>query len=156
MTNLLGEFDCKLDDRNRLIVPVGLLKQLPGVEEEGFVINRGFEKHLTLYTKKQWDKIIDDLSSLNQYEQKSRQFLRYFTRGATQLKMDKSFRILLPQQLMDYAGIATQSEIVVSCVKDKIEIWAVDAYEEQMNIEPADFASLAEEVMGNKARRSDD
>jgi MraZ protein len=155
MADLLGEFDCKLDDRNRVIVPVGLLKQLSGVEDEGFVINRGFEKCLTLYTKKQWDEIMEGLSTLNQYEQKTRQFLRYFTRGATQLKMDKSSRILLPQPLMEYAGIANSGEIVLACVKDKVEIWSQAAYDEQMDIEPADFASLAEEVMGNKARRSD-
>jgi len=153
MSNFLGEFDCKLDDRNRFIVPAALLKQLPGVEDEGFVVNRGFEKHLVLYTKKQWEKITDDLSTLNQFEQKSRQFLRYFTRGATPLKIDKAFRILLPPTLMEYAGIKSSTEVVVSCVFDKIEIWAKDAYDEQLNIEPADFASLAEEVMGNKARR---
>ena len=154
MPNFLGEFDCKLDDRNRLIIPANLLKQLPGAEEEGFVINRGFEKHLVLYTKKQWDAIIEDLGNLNQYEKKARQFLRYFTRGATFLKIDKSFRVVLPQVLMNYAHIG--SEVIISCVYDKIEIWSREAYEEQMDIEPDDFSDLAEAVMGNKARRNDD
>jgi len=156
MSNFLGEFDCKLDDRNRLIVPAALLKQIPGVDDDGFVINRGFEKHLVLYTKKQWDKISEDMNALNPYEEKARQFRRYFSRGATPLKVDKSSRILLPQQLMAYAGIANSSEVVISCVLDTIEIWAKDAYDEQLGIEPADFSKLAQEVMGNKARRGDE
>jgi len=155
MSNFLGEFDCKVDDRNRLIVPVALLKQVPGVEDDGFIVNRGFEKHLVLYTKKQWDKITEDMNALNPYEEKARQFRRYFSRGATPLKIDKSSRILLPQQLMDYAGIANASEVVISCVMDTIEIWAKSAYDEQLGIEPADFSKLAQEVMGNKARRGD-
>src|ERR1700744_1421290 len=116
MSNFLGEFDCKLDDRNRLIVPAALLKQIPGVDDDGFIVNRGFEKHLVLYTKKQWDKITEDMNNLNQFEEKDRQFRRYFSRGATPLKIDKSSRILLPQVLMTYAGIANASEVVISCV----------------------------------------
>ena len=156
MSNFLGEFDCKLDDRNRLIVPAALLKQVPGVEDDGFVINRGFEKHLVLYTKKQWDKITEDMNLLNPYEEKARQFRRYFSRGATALKVDKSSRILLPQALMEYAGIPNSTEVVISCVLDTIEIWAKAAYDEQLGIEPADFSKLAQEVMGNKARRGDE
>jgi MraZ protein len=156
MSNFLGEFDCKLDDRNRLIVPAALLKQIPGVDEDGFVVNRGFEKHLVLYTKKQWEKITEDMNTLNPYEEKARVFRRYFSRGATPLKIDKSFRILLPSSLMEYAGIPNSSEVVISCVMDTIEIWAKSAYDEQLSIEPADFSKLAQDVMGNKARRGDE
>ena len=156
MSNFLGEFDCKLDDRNRLIVPAALLKQIPGVEDDGFVVNRGFEKHLVLYTKKQWEKITEDMNTLNPYEEKARIFRRYFSRGATPLKIDKSFRVLLPQSLMEYAGIPNSSEVVISCVMDTIELWAKSAYNDQINMEPADFSKLAQDVMGNKARRGDE
>jgi MraZ protein len=156
MSNFLGEFDCKLDDRNRLIVPAALLKQVPGADEDGFIINRGFEKHLVLYTKKQWDKISEDMNKLNPYEEKARQFRRYFSRGATPLKVDKSSRILLPQALMEYADIPNSSEVVISCVLDTIEIWAKKAYDDQINIAPADFSKLAQDVMGDKARRGDE
>ena len=156
MSNFLGEFDCKLDDRNRLIVPAALLKQIPGIEEDGFVVNRGFEKHLVLYTKKQWEKITAEMNTLNPYEEKVRVFRRYFSRGATPLKIDKSFRILLPQTLMEYAGIPSSSEVVISCVMDTIELWAKSAYNDQISFEPADFSKLAQDVMGNKARRGDE
>jgi len=79
MSHFLGEFDCKLDAKGRMMIPVGLKKQLPGAENEGLVINRGFEKHLVIYTRKEWDKIVDDLSKLNQYEKKTREF--YTIRG---------------------------------------------------------------------------
>jgi MraZ protein len=151
MSHFLGEFDCKLDDRNRLMIPANLMKQLPGADSEGLVINRGFEKHLVIYTKKEWDKIVDDLSQLNQYEKRTREFIRYFTRGATHLSLDKLNRIVLSKVLMDYAGI--QTEVILACQLNKIELWAREAYETQMDSEPENFANLAEEVMGNKARR---
>nr|MBB6138819.1 MraZ protein [Mucilaginibacter sp. X5P1] len=130
------------------------MKQLPGADSEGLVVNRGFEKHLVIYTKKEWDKIVDDLSRLNQYEKRTREFIRYFTRGATHLTLDKLNRVVLSKVLMDYAGI--KAEVILACQLNKIELWARDAYEDQMDSEPENFANLAEEVMGNKARRGDE
>ena len=154
MSNFLGEFDCKLDAKGRMMIPVGLKKQLPEAVNEGLVINRGFEKHLVIYTRKEWNKIVDDLSQLNQYEKKTREFIRYFTRGASELTLDSAGRVLLPKALLEYAGI--NADVVLSCQFNKIEVWAQDAYEAQLDNEPENFANLAEEVMGNAGRRDDE
>ncbi len=153
MPHFLGEFDCKLDAKGRMMIPSSLKKQLPEAEREGLVINRGFEKHLVIYTKKEWDGITGELSKLNSYEKKSRDFIRYFTRGASELSLDSANRILFPKALMEYAGIST--EVVLSCQLNKIEVWARDAYDSQLDNEPENFAKLAEEVMGNTGRRDD-
>ena len=152
MSHLIGEFDCKLDAKGRLMVPSGLKKQLPSADAEGLVINRGFEKHLVIYSKAEWDKVTAELAQLNQYEEKNRKFIRYFTRGATELSLDASGRVLLPKSLLEYAGIG--AEVVLSCQFNKIEVWAKDAYDAQLDDEPENFSSLAEEVMG-KGRRID-
>jgi MraZ protein len=154
MPNFLGEFDCKLDAKGRMMIPVGLKKQLPEAVSEGLVINRGFEKHLVIYTRKEWDKIVDELSQLNQYEKKTREFIRYFTRGASELTLDAAGRVLLPKALLEYAGIT--ADVVLACQFNKIEVWAQDAYDAQMDNEPENFANLAEEVMGNAGRRNDE
>ena len=153
MSHFLGEFDCKLDAKGRMVIPSNLKKQLPEAEAEGLVINRGFEKHLVVYTKKEWNKITDVLSNLNQYEKKNRDFLRYFTRGASELNLDAANRVLLPKALMEYAGI--KSDVVLLCQFNKIEIWSKEAYEVNLDDEPENFANLAEEVMGNAGRRAD-
>jgi len=150
MSHFLGEFDCKLDAKGRMMIPSSLKKQLPDAEREGLVINRGFEKHLVIYTKKEWDKITGELSKLNLYEKKSRDFVRYFTRGATELSLDSANRILFPKALMEYAAISM--EVVLSCQLNKIEVWAKESYDSQMDSEPENFANLAEEVMGNAGR----
>lgn len=153
MSHFLGEFDCKLDNKGRMMIPAGLKKQLPEAEQEGLVINRGFERHLVIYTRKEWNKIVDDLSKLNQYEKRTREFIRYFTRGATELTLDATGRVLLPKALTEYAGIG--SDVVLACQFNKIEVWAQAAYDAQMDDEPENFAKLAEEVMGTAGRRGD-
>ncbi|KQC02405.1 division/cell wall cluster transcriptional repressor MraZ [Pedobacter sp. Hv1] len=154
MIQLLGEFDCKLDAKGRLMVPSSLKKQLPNVEQEGLVVNRGFEKHLVVYPKKVWEGIVAELSKLNQYEKKTREFIRFFTRGATELTLDASGRVLLPKSLLEFAGIS--GDVVLACQFDKIELWAKDAYDSLLDNEPENFANLAEEVMGGKDRRDED
>ena len=156
MSHFLGEFDCKLDAKGRMMIPASLKKQLPEAEKEGLVINRGFEKHLVVYTRKEWDKIIDDHSRLNQYEKRTREFIRYFTRGASELLLDSANRVLLPKALMEYAGIAINTEVVLACQPNKIELWAKDAYDQALDNEPENFAKLAEEVMGSGRRREDE
>ena len=154
MAHFLGEFDCKLDAKGRMMIPAALKKQLPEAEKEGLVINRGFEKHLVIYTRREWDKIVEDLSKLNAYEKKTREFIRYFTRGASELSLDAAGRVLLPKALLEYAGINT--DVVLACQFNKIEVWAQEAYDTQMDNEPENFANLAEEVMGRAGRRMDE
>ena len=148
MSYLIGEFECKLDTKGRMMIPSGLKKQLPEAESEGLVINRGFKKYLVIYTKQEWNKKLDELNKLNQYETKSIEFIRYFTRGATELIPDSTGRVNLPQLLLDYAGI--KNDAVLTCQLNKIEVWDKDAHKAMIGDEPADFASLAEEVMGTK------
>jgi MraZ protein len=150
MSFLIGEFECKLDSKGRMMIPSGLKKQLPEAEKEGLVINRGFKKYLVIYTKKEWDIKLGELSKLNQYDYKNIEFIRYFTRGATELTPDATGRINLPQLLLDYAGI--KNDVVLTCQLGNIEVWEKAAYDEMIKNEPLDFASLAGEVMAGKGR----
>ncbi len=143
---MLGEFECKIDAKGRFMMPSGLRKQLGPEDQERFVINRGFENNLTLYPQSEWLKISREVNALNLYNKKNREFVRYFFRGASEMRLDSTGRLLLPRQLISYAGI--EREIVLFAYGNRIEIWARNAYEEMMANEPDDFSSLAEEVMG--------
>ncbi|POY36712.1 division/cell wall cluster transcriptional repressor MraZ [Solitalea longa] len=148
MTQFIGEYDCKVDPKGRIMLPAGLKKQLPEEASDKFVINRGFEKCLVLYPFNVWQNISAEVNKLNLYNQKNRNFARYFFRGATELTLDTNNRLLLPKSLLDYAGI--NGELVLFPYSDRIEIWSKEAYDNLLNEEPEDFALLAEEVMGGK------
>ncbi|WP_134089858.1 division/cell wall cluster transcriptional repressor MraZ [Olivibacter sp. XZL3] len=153
MAHFLGEFECKLDTKGRMVLPAGLKRQMPEVEREGLVINRGLEAHLVIYPRKEWDRIMEELSKLNTFERKTREFVRKFMRGATELSLDAANRVLVPKPLLEYAGI--EGEVVLASQFNKIEMWSKDAYDAQWDDEGDDFASLAEEVMGNLNKRQD-
>lgn len=146
MIQFLGEYNCKIDDKGRLRMPAPLLKQLEGMVEEGFVLNRGFEKCLVLYPKRAWTNITEEIQKLNIYVKQNRDFVRYFFRGATEMEIDSSQRLLLPKSLADYAAV--DKEVILFAYFDRIEIWSKEQYDGLLDDEPNDFAALAEEVMG--------
>lgn len=154
MSYLTGEFNCKLDAKGRMMIPADLKKQLPEAEKEGLVINRGLENNLVIYTKREWDIKLGELSKLNEYDRKAIQFVRYFMAGATNLQPDGTGRINLPKNLLDYAGIT--GEVVLTCMLNKVEVWDKKAHEKMISEEPENFAALAEEVMANKGKGRDE
>jgi len=145
MTNFIGEYDSKLDDKGRLMLPSGLKKQCSAQFDGKFVVNRGLENCLVLYQKQDWEVVSGKIAKLNQFVLKNRQFIRRFNNGATSLELDSAGRLLIPKKLLEYAGIT--KETILFGYADKIEIWSKEAYEKMMN-EEQDFAALAEEVMG--------
>jgi MraZ protein len=153
MANLFGEFLCKLDSKGRFMLPSGLKKQLSNGDQERFVINRGFEKNLTLYPESEWLKISKEINSLNLYTKKNREFVRYFFRGASEITADSTARVLLPKPLLDYAGL--DREIILFAYGNRIEIWSKELYESTLDVEPDDFSVLAEEVMGRINNNND-
>ena len=152
VTNLIGEFECRLDDKSRVILPSGLKKQISQEAQDRFVINRGFENCLVLYPMNEWKSISEEINRLNLYNRKNRDFARYFYRGATELTLDNASRLLLPKSLLSYAGIVR--DVVLFAFSNRIEVWARDRYEKLMTDEPEDFSILAEDVMG-KQEKSD-
>lgn len=147
MQSLLGEYEATVDTKSRFLLPAGLKKQLP----EGantFVINRGFEKCLTLYPMTSWEPIVKQLSGLNQFDPKVREFRRQFLAGATEVELDTAGRMLLPPTLKEFAELG--KDIILVGALDKIEIWDAPKYKKFFEeVSPDAFARLAAEVMAN-------
>ena len=150
MAALIGEFECKLDEKGRLMLPVGLKKQLPSKEQKRFVINRGLDnKQLNLWPRKEWDKETALFSQkIDRYNPKHREFLRKFNDGVTEVELDGSGRLLLPKPLMLYAGIT--KDAVLFGFSNIIEIWSKQEYSKYMKQGADNFSALAQEVMGKK------
>ncbi|MBE0641194.1 MAG: division/cell wall cluster transcriptional repressor MraZ [Bacteroidales bacterium] len=147
MINFIGEYECRMDAKGRIVLPSGLKKQVPVEADDRFVINRGFEKCLVLYPLNVWNRISEEINRLNPYVKKNREFVRYFYRGATELRLDGTHRLLFPKALMEYAEI--DKDVVLFAHGDRIEVWNKQLYDAQLHVESDDFSSLAEDVMGS-------
>ena len=146
MLGFLGEYEATLDAKGRFLLPVGFKKQLPEDSNARFVINRGFEKCLSLYPITSWEPIYTEISKLNDFDPKVREFRRYFLNGAIILELDTAGRLLIPQNLKDHAGL--EKDIVLVSAVNKIEIWDKSKYQQFFeSFSPETFSALAQEVM---------
>jgi MraZ protein len=144
---LLGEYDCKLDAKGRLMLPSGLKKQLSNVLADGFVINRNLHQPcLVVYPNAEWEKMMARLNKLNRLIKKNDVFVRKVMGGATLVDLDGVGRLLLPKSLTEHAGLASDIKVIGS--SSTIEIWSKSAYETFMS-DDQDMESLAEDVFGS-------
>jgi MraZ protein len=150
MLNLIGTYECKADVKGRVMIPVPLKKQFLPVMAEGFVIKRAvFQPCLELYPMEEWNTLMHKMRELNRFTRKNNDFIRRFTAGVKTVELDATGRLLIPKDLMSFAGI--NKEIVISSAINIVEIWDKDKYEQAINDAATDFADLAEEVMGDSS-----
>lgn len=148
MIRFLGEYEATLDAKGRFLLPTGIKRQIPEEETGSFFINRGFESCLNLYPMKNWEPIFDEIGKKSDFDPKVREFRRFFLNGAI-LELDSAGRLLLPKNLMEYAGL--QKDILLVSANDKIEIWDKSKYHQLFEtFSPEAFSKLAEEVMAPK------
>ena len=129
------------------MMPSGMKKQLASILEEGFVLRRSvFQPCLELYPMSEWQVVMQKVNKLNRFKKKNNDFIRRFNAGARMVDIDGSGRLLIPKDLIGFAGIS--KNIVISPAVNIIEIWDKDKYEQAIDDATVDFADLAEEVMG--------
>ncbi len=129
------------------MMPSGMKKQLATILNDGFVLRRSvFQPCLELYPMSEWQAVMQKVNKLNRFKKKNNDFIRRFNAGARMVDIDGSGRLLIPKDLIGFAGIS--KNIVISPAVNIIEIWDKDKYEQVIDDAAMDFADLAEEVMG--------
>ncbi|HXV98049.1 MAG TPA: division/cell wall cluster transcriptional repressor MraZ, partial [Anaerolineae bacterium] len=101
----------------RLTIPAKFRDEL----ESGVVITRGLDGCLWAYGRSEWEELAEKIAKLPTTNTAARNFSRFMFSSAFDSIPDRQGRILLPQNLRDYAGI--QNETIIIGVKSKLEIW---------------------------------
>jgi len=149
LTTLIGTYECKIDDKGRVMLPNPLKKQLAATLQEGFVVKRAvFQPCLELYPMEEWNLLMNKMNKLNKFNQKNNDFIRRFSAGVRIIELDAQGRLLIPKDLLGHSKIS--KDVVMSSAINIVEIWDKDLYEKSIDETAIDFANLAEEVMGNQ------
>ena len=141
---LMGEYHHTIDEKNRLIIPSKFRNELG----EKFVITRGLEKCLFVYSYSEWESIVSKLKNLPFTKKDSRNFTRFFLSGATECVLDKSGRVSVTSPLVNYAGL-TNSCVIIGA-NDRLEIWDETEWENFFKTNEDNFAEIAENLFGGE------
>ncbi len=113
----LGEFAHTIDDKGRLTIPAKFRDDLAS----GVVITRGLDGCLWAYSRSEWEQLAEKISKLPTTNQAARNFSRFMFANAFDSIPDRQGRVLIPQNLRDYANI--ESDTIIIGVMNRLELW---------------------------------
>lgn len=137
---LMGEFHHTIDEKGRLIIPSKFREELGN----NFIITRGLEECLFIYSMENWNKITSKLNSLPFTKRDARSFTRFFLSGATAAEFDKQGRINITSPLVSYAEL--KKECVIIGVGDRLEIWSSEKWNNFYEENKENLSNIAENI----------
>ena len=136
----MGEYNHNLDEKSRLVIPSSFRHELG----DKFIITKGLENCLYVYSKDEWDKLVSKFESLPFTKKDVRIFMRTFFSGAYTCEIDKSGRIVVSANLAMHAKL--KKECVIIGANDRIEIWDKDEWNNFMNSYQDKISDIAENL----------
>ncbi|GDX61869.1 hypothetical protein LBMAG33_1790 [Candidatus Levyibacteriota bacterium] len=127
---LLGQYDGKLGEKNRIIFPKRLRDELG----ERLIITYGYEKSLIIVSEEGWRSLLEGTEGRPFIHSEAREVQRFLLGGASFLELDSKGRFIIPAYLRAFAKI--ENEIIFLGLSRYVEIWASKAWEDyRLNLE---------------------
>jgi len=125
MKMFLGEYQPNITEGSRIALPKKLREQIRGDE---IILSKGFEKCIFVYDKEDWvteaqKQVENPITDL-----RTREIKRYMYSGASEATIDTQGRIVVPNNLKEYAHI--DKKTIVIGAGDHVEIWDFDNWTE--------------------------
>ncbi len=134
---LIGEYHHTLDDKGRVAVPV----KLRAACKKGAILTRGLDHSLVLFPRAAWQSFVDTLQALPWQQPETRALSRLFMAGASEVELDRSGRVLVPEHLRTYARLTR--ELVFLGLGNRLELWDKTAWEASISATEAQADAIA-------------
>ena len=123
----LGQFQHNLDEKGRLMIPAAFRQTLEG----GAYVTQGFDRCLMVMTEAYFQQVYELLNNMNIADNNARLLRRMILSNAYAVELDKVGRILVPQNLRQFAGF--DGEAIVAGQGEYFEVWTPIEWNKQMN-----------------------
>ena len=122
-----GRYKNTLDAKGRINLPAKFRKHPDNseIDEMEFIVTRGTsDQNVVLFPVKEWHRMMDELELKIHDGEKLRKLIRRLNYYASLQKVDKQGRINIPEDLIRYARL--NKEVDVIGAGRKIEVWNPD------------------------------
>ena len=117
MINLIGTYECSVDNKGRIMIPSQLKKQLDGTTNNPFILKRSvFQNCLELFPLTEWKTMMDKVNKLNRFVKKNNDFIRMYTAGVKSVDLDSNGRILIPRDLITISKLKKHVVLSLSLI----------------------------------------
>lgn len=136
----IGEYTHSIDAKKRLALP----SKFRGELGEKVVVTRGLDRCLFVYPMGAWEQLSEKLGNLPVGEPGTRSFIRLMFAGAADVELDSQGRVLLPDNLKQYAGLG--KEVVVAGLFNRLEIWDTEVWQAYKSDAEKNTDAIAEQL----------
>lgn len=144
MSSFKGSYEYSVDSKGRINIPSKLRKYVSPEANDTFIVTRGFEQCLFVYPLDEWTSLEQSVRGLSSSDPKHRFFTRTLLRWATESQVDGQSRIIIPKELLLFAGI--ENAVLILGVLERMEIWNPKIYHEYINAQPESYEDVAQRV----------
>lgn len=137
----MGEYHHSIDEKGRIVIPTKF-REFLGQE---FVIAKGLENCLYVYSMKDWNHLVEKLNTLPFTKKDARTFIRSFFSGATVCEFDRQGRTQITSPLIGHAGL--EKDCVIIGANDRVEIWSKVAWDVFIKTNEEQLSDLAENMI---------
>jgi len=150
MPGFFFTYECKIDDKGRLLLPNKLKSELASYIPAGFILKRSvYFGCLEFWPRSEWDKESTVITSLNRFKRENVELKRKYLAGLKTVDPDGSGRLLIPKDLLAFAGI--EKDIVMNGIGDIIEIWDKIRYEAEIT-KGESVEVLVDRILGGQSQ----
>ncbi len=137
---LTGTYPRTLDDKKRLALPKRLRDQLG--EPTTLFVSPGPDQCLWLFTQAELERLAEKLDQSPATDAEARVFRRLYFAQTEAVDLDKTGRVLVPERLVQFAHL--QHEVVLLGVRDHLELWDANRWQQFVNEHAPRFDAVAE------------
>jgi MraZ protein len=137
---LTGTHPRTLDDKKRLVLPRKVRDQLGEIDQ--IFVAQGLDQCLWLYDRTGLEQLAQKLDQAPATDAEARVFRRLFFAQMEAVDLDSSSRILLPERLVEFAGL--EREVVLIGVRDHLELWDERRWKQYLHKNGPRFDKVAE------------
>lgn len=142
---LIGEYQTKLTDKNRVAVPASFRRVLG----KKVVVSKGYEGCLIVISADAFSKFVEPLKNGPFFSKAVRDSTRFLVGSAFQLDLDAQGRFVIPPSLLKYSGI--NSTAVFAGLSTWVELWDQDKWDKRMKDVDINASDIAE-TLSNQSR----
>lgn len=121
---LIGQFEGKIGAKGRVAFP----KKFRDILGDKLIVTKGYENSLIVVSEDGWKALLEGTEGRPFIQAETRETQRFLLGGASFSELDDKGRFILPEYLVNFAGIS--DEVIFLGLSRYVEIWDKKRWEE--------------------------